>query len=132
MFKRAVISEFLRFAAIGALATVIHYAALILLVEVAHEPLIPSTSAGFTLGAVVSYSLNRRITFRHQPHFGRGLVKFVSLGSVGLGLNALIVAAFVHAGVQYILAQMTATGTILLWNFLVSRLLIFAPQRAAN
>src|ERR1700741_4351993 len=132
MLKRVAIREFLRFAAMAELRTVINSPAFIFLLEVAHQPLIPSTSVGFTLGAIVSYSLNRRITFRHQPHFGRGLVKFVSLGAVGFGLNSLIVAAFVHAGVQYILAQMTATGIILVWNFLVSRLLIFAPQRAAN
>src|SRR6266436_6301410 len=104
----AVLSEFLRFATVGALATVVHYSMLIALVELAHGPLIASTSAGFVLGAVVSYSLNRRITFRHQPDFGRGLVKFVSVGAVGLGLNALIVAGLAHAGIQYILAQMTA------------------------
>jgi putative flippase GtrA len=125
---RAVFGEFLRFAAVGVVATIVHYSILISLVELAHAPLIPSTSVGFVFGAVVSYALNRRITFSHQPDFGRGLLEFVAVGAVGLGLNALIVAGLARAGLQYILAQMVATGVVLMWNFIIARLVIFRPQ----
>jgi putative flippase GtrA len=64
---RAVFGEFLRFAAVGVVATIVHYSILISLVELAHAPLIPSTSVGFVFGAVVSYALNRRITFAISP-----------------------------------------------------------------
>lgn len=125
---RAVFGEFLRFAAVGIVATLVHYSILISLVELAHAPLVPSTSVGFMFGAVLSYTLNRRITFSHQPDFGRGLLKFVAVGAVGLGLNALIVAGLARAGLQYILAQMVATGVVLIWNFGIARLVIFGPQ----
>ncbi len=125
-------AEFLRFAAVGVLATATHYSILIFLVELVHAPLILSTSIGFTAGAVVSYALNRKITFRHQPHFGRGLIKFVLVGFVGLGINALIVAALTRAGLQYMIAQMFATGLVLVWNFSVARMIVFRPGAAVS
>jgi putative flippase GtrA len=125
---QAVVYEFLRFAAVGVVATIVHYSILVSLVELAHGPLIPSTSIGFVFGAMVSYGLNRRITFRHRPHFGRGLLKFIAVGAVGLCLNALIVAGLARARLPYILAQMAATGVVLVWNFAVARVLIFRPQ----
>ena len=129
---QAVLSEFLRFAAVGAVATIVHYSILIFLVELVHGPLIPSTSIGFVFGAMVSYVLNRRITFRHQPRFGRGLLKFIAVGAAGLGLNALIVAALAGARLPFILAQMAATAVVLVWNFAIARLVIFRQQTSGG
>jgi putative flippase GtrA len=125
---QTILYEFSRFAAVGAVATIVHYSVLISLVELAHGPLIPSTSTGFVFGAILSYGLNRRITFRHQPSFGRGLLKFIAVGAVGLGLNALIVAGLARGRLPYIPAQMAATGVVLVWNFAIARLVIFRPQ----
>jgi putative flippase GtrA len=129
---RIVLGEFLRFASVGVVATIAHYSILIALVELAYFPLIPSTSVGFVFGAWVSYVLNRRITFHHQPRFALGLMKFISVGAVGLGLNALIVAGLADAGLRYILAQIAATGIVLIWNFAIARFVIFRPQSAAS
>lgn len=126
-----IVHQFLRFAAVGAIATLIHYSILISLMELGRISLVLSTSVGFTVGAVVSYTLNRRITFDHQPHFGRGLFKFVAIGAIGLGLNALIVSELAAARTHYILAQMVATGVVLVWNFIMARLVIFRTQPVA-
>lgn len=117
--------QFLRFAAIGAVATAVHYAILIALVEGAGMDLLPSTSIGFIAGAVVSYTLNRRYTFETSQSFGRGLAMFIAVGFVGLGLNGLIVSLLARAGLLYILAQMIATGLVLIWNFAAARLVVF-------
>ena len=130
--ERTIASEFLRFAAVGVVATAIHYSILIFLVERMRAPLIPSTSTGFVAGAIVSFVLNRVITFRHQPSFARGLTKFVLIGFIGLGFNALIVAGLTQIRLPYILAQMIATGLVLVWNFTVARALIFRPTPAAS
>jgi putative flippase GtrA len=123
-----VFHEFLRFALVGSLATCVHYAILISLMERAHSPLVLSTSIGFVFGSLLSYTLNRRITFNHQPHFGRGLAKYVAVGTVGLGLNALIVAGLAYAGAPYMLAQVAASGVVLVWNFGAARIMVFRPQ----
>lgn len=125
ILQQPLAQQFLRFAAVGAGATCVHYAILIAMVELAHRPLVLATSLGFCGGAVVSYTLNRRLTFSHQPHFGLGLLKFVAVGLVGLGLNAAIVVGLTNLGLPYMIAQMAATGLVLIWNFTLSRLLIF-------
>ena len=117
--------QFLRFAAIGAVATAVHYAILIALVELAHAALLPATSTGFVAGAVVSYTLNRRYTFTTTRSFGRGLAIFIAVGFIGLALNGLIVSLLAQAGLLYILAQMIATGLVLIWNFFAARLVVF-------
>ena len=117
--------QFLRFAMVGAVATAVHYAILIALHEFAHVDLLPATSIGFVVGAVVSYTLNRRYTFESQQHFGRGLAMFIAVGCVGLFLNGLIVSLLTQAGLIYILAQMIATGLVLIWNFGAARLVVF-------
>ncbi len=117
--------QFLRFALVGAVATAVHYTILIALVEFADVEPLPATSAGFVAGAVVSYTLNRRYTFDSQQHFARGLITFIAVGFVGLFLNGLIVSTLVSAGLIYILAQMIATGLVLIWNFGAARLVVF-------
>ncbi|WP_374569628.1 GtrA family protein [Phenylobacterium sp.] len=125
---RRLAHEFLRFASVGVVATVVHYSILISLVELAHAPLVAATSAGFAVAAAVSYTLNRRYTFSHQPHFGAGLFKFIAVGLVGLGLNALIVGGLARAGLPYLLAQVIATGTVLMWNFTAARYVVFRAK----
>lgn len=122
---RRVASEFARFAAVGVVATCVHYSILIALVELAKMHVVPATSLGFIFAASVSYTLNRRFTFTHQPHFGRGLLKFVAVGAVGLTLNASIVGGLSHAGMPYLLAQIIATGAVLTWNFTIARFVVF-------
>lgn len=128
---RRLTGEFLRFVAVGAAATVVHYAILIGLVELLHAALIPATTAGFCGGAVTSYTLNRRVTFAHQPHYGRGLAKFIAISLVGMGLNALIVGTLARLGLPYLLAQVGATGACFFWNFTAARLLVFRAPKAA-
>ncbi len=47
------------------------------------------------------------------------------MASVGLGLNALLLDALVSQGMHYLVAQLLATGFILMTNYIVSRKWIF-------
>jgi putative flippase GtrA len=117
--------QFLRFAAVGAVATTIHYLTLIALVEVfAVEPL-AATLTGFAAGAVVGYSLNRRYTFDTRPAYASGLFKFLIVIGVGAAINTAIFAFFVRQGLHYMAAQVIATGIVLVWNYAGSRLVVF-------
>lgn len=126
---RPIVRQFVKFCMIGATATLIHYAILIALVELAEFPLIPATSLGFVAGATWSYTLNRRFTFDAKPQFHGGLIKFIAVGSIGLAINALIVYVVASFGVLYIIAQMFATGTVVLWNFTAARLIVFREKK---
>jgi putative flippase GtrA len=119
------VSQFLRFAAVGAVATTAHYALLIALTEWGGIDPVIATICGFFVGALVSYSLNRRFTFQTRPAYGKGLVKFLLVVAIGAAINAAIVAAFVSAGVHYMIGQVIATGLVLIWNFAAARFFVF-------
>lgn len=125
MLARSVVRDFLRFTAVGAVATAAHYAVLLALAELAGMHPVPASVCGFIVGAIVSYSLNRIYTFQVRPAYARGLAKFFLVVAVGALLNGAIVAFFVHAGLHYMLAQVIATGVVLIWNFAGARLVVF-------
>jgi putative flippase GtrA len=109
--------RFVRFALVGAIATGIQYAILVLLVRGFSVAPTPASCAGFILSAIVNYHLNYRFTFRsHRPH-GPAAAKFAVLAGAGLLINAGIMHALVAAGALYLLAQACATAVVLLWNF---------------
>lgn len=123
----SVARQFVRFAAFGAVATAAHYTLMIGLIELGHTPPLWATTAGFVLGAIVSYTLNRRFTFDETPAFGRGLMLFLCVAAIGLVLNGAIFAVL-HGpplSLPYLLAQVIATGLVLIWNFLGARLFVF-------
>ncbi|MBY0563986.1 MAG: GtrA family protein [Hyphomonadaceae bacterium] len=117
--------QLVRFVAVGAVATAVHYAILIALVELAGMPPVFSTTAGYAAGTVVSYVLNRRFTFKSNAPHHASFPKFVALNAIGMLLNGAIFAALISLGVWYVLAQVIATGLVLIWNFLGARFFAF-------
>ena len=115
----------MRFACAGLAATSVHYAILVALVEIWQVGPVLATTIGFSAGAFVSYVLNRRYTFKAPGQFGHGLAKYYGVMSVGLVLNAIIVAVLSGGGLPYLVAQIIATGAVLIWNFLTARLVVF-------
>jgi putative flippase GtrA len=119
------VRQFLRFASVGAVATVVHYGVLIALVELAGVGAVLATSLGFLAGVVVSYALNRRLTFVTRQPIGTAFIKYLLALTVGLAINGGIVAGLQPLGLHYLIAQVIATGVVLFWNFGASRYLVF-------
>lgn len=119
------VRQFARFLAVGAAATALQYAVLLALVELAHAPKVTSSAVGYLCGAVASYLLNRRFTFQSDIAHGKGFAKFMVVNLIGLGLNTLIFSVVLAFGAHYVLAQVTATGLVLIWNYLGARLFVF-------
>jgi putative flippase GtrA len=125
MLAREVVRDFLRFATVGAVATAAHYAVMIALVQFGGVDPVVATVCGFAVGAVVSYTLNRRYTFAVRPAYMRGFLKFAIVIGIGAVLNAGIVAFFIRLGLHYMIAQVIATLVVLIWNFAGARLIVF-------
>jgi putative flippase GtrA len=120
------VRQFLRFAAAGAVATLVQYAVLIALVEAAGVEEVPAAVGAYICGTITSYLLNRRFTFADtQISFGRAFAKFALVNLIGLGLNTGLFVLLTGAGMHYILAQMIATGLVLIWNYAGARLFVF-------
>lgn len=117
--------QFTRFAIVGAVGTACHYIVLVLGVELAGMTPTIATTAGFCVGAWTNYQLHARFTFGVGRSTG-ALSRFLLTAATGALLNMLLV----HLGTDvlrahYLLVQVLATGAVLVWNFVLSRLWVF-------
>jgi putative flippase GtrA len=126
-----IIGQFLRFAAVGAGATGVHYVVSYLMLETGRIGPAAATTIGYACGALVSYVLNRVFTFDRRIAFAMGLAKYAAVIGAGLAINTGIVAGLVAGGVSYWPAQIVATGLVLFWNFFASRKLVFGAAPGA-
>lgn len=114
----AIAGRFLRFLLVGGFATGVHYAVLVSAVRLLGWDPVPAAAAGFIVGAVVNYLLNRSFTFGSDAPHAVAVPRFASIAFAGL----LLTVALVHVGTDvfgwhYLVAQALATGVVLLWNF---------------
>ncbi|WP_343712520.1 GtrA family protein [Inquilinus sp.] len=124
--------QFARYASVGAVATAMHYAVLVGLVESGDAAPLPATLAGYVAGGLVSYPLNRRLTFAGgRPHREAGW-RFTAVAASGFAWTALLMALLVgRLGAPYLPAQAATTLIVLIWGFLANRLWTFArPEKA--
>jgi putative flippase GtrA len=120
--------RFFKFSLVGACATAIHYAVLTALVELGHLRAVVGSTIGFVIAATVNYALNRRFTFESSAKHAVALPKFLTVALLGAAMNAAVVGWFeAHTTIHYLLAQVCATFTVLLWNFTVNALWTFKP-----
>lgn len=126
-YRNMVVKQFLRFSGVGAIGTAGHYLTLVLLVEVAGVDAVPASLAGFVVGALINYHLNRTYTFRSDVAHRVAMPKFFTIAAIGALLNTLIMSLAVNQlGLHYLLSQVLATGIVLVWGFAGNRLWTFS------
>jgi putative flippase GtrA len=117
------------FTTVGAVATAGHYTLYILLVEFGIASPVLSATLGYSLGALISYWLNHRITFRSDRPHRSAMPRFALVVGTGIALNtALVALAYEAFRLQYLLAQLFATMVVFLFNYSASRHWAFASR----
>jgi putative flippase GtrA len=118
--------QFSAFFGVGVVAAVVHYGVLIGLVEAGGLDPVPATLLGYIAGGVVSYALNRRLTYASdRPHVEAGW-RFAVVAAVGFGLTGAFMHGFTRwFGVPYLPAQVVTTGIVLFWSFVAHKLWTF-------
>jgi putative flippase GtrA len=117
---------------VGVIATAIHYAILIVLVQGGFAATVSASSIGFAASVLVNYALNRSFTFRSRRAHADALPRFMIVALIGLGLNGSLVWLFhVSVGLHYLLAQVLATAGTLFSNFVLNRTWAF-PQASLS
>ncbi|MEO6080390.1 MAG: GtrA family protein [Steroidobacteraceae bacterium] len=116
------VAQFLRFAMVGALCTVIQYLLLAAGVEWLEMDAVVASTLGYLASAVANYLLNRRYTYGSGAPHATLVLRFVAVLVTGLALNTLFMQ-LLHGYLQwqYMLAQLCATAVNLLWNFSAHR-----------
>jgi putative flippase GtrA len=118
--------QWLRFAIVGASNTVLSTGAYAGLRAAGVNYLLAATLA-FALGALNSYALNRRWTFRSQARRAPELARFLCTQLVGLACNLALLAELVEvAGVHQLVAQALAFPAASAVTFALSRQWAFA------
>jgi putative flippase GtrA len=126
--RKILARQFSAFAGVGLVAAVVHYGTLIGLVEAGGAGPVVATLAGYVLGGIVSYVLNRRFAFKSDRPHREATWRFALVAFVGFVLTGLFMALFNgRLGIPYLLAQVMTTGVVLVWSFVANRLWTFSP-----
>ena len=118
---RQALPQLMRYAAVGAVATLVHYVWLVVCVELAAWPAWLASGFGAVAGAQVAYYGNRRFTFAHQGARATSWPRFQATALLGAVGGMGVVALAVRMGLYYLLAQMLATLLMLLLTFGINR-----------
>lgn len=123
--------QLLAYVVAGGITAVAHYAMLIGLVELAAVDPVPATLAGFGLGAVVSYSLNRWLTFDATRSHAQAGWRFAVIAAGGFVLTGMLMHLFVaRAGLPYLPMQFVTTSIVMAFSFLGHKFFSFADRAA--
>lgn len=126
-------AQFVRFAAVGAVGTLAHYAVLWLGTDLLGWPAVWASGAGALLGSAVNYLLNYHFTFASgKPHLEAASKFYAIAGSAWLintGLMGLLTSGLSW---NHWLAQLLTTGICLIWNFAGSKLWAFRHNPATG
>lgn len=121
--------RFGRFLGVGLAATAVQYAVLVAGVELLGMRPVRASAAGFVLGAILNYLLNRLLTFRSTVPHAVGAPRFLVIMGLGLVANSLLMLLLSgYLGWNYVLSQILTTGVVMLWNFLGHSLWTFGGR----
>ncbi len=119
---RRLARQFAAFFGVGLLAAVTHYGVLIWLVEIEGMPVVPATLIGYVLGGLISYLLNRMMTFEATRSHREAGWRFAVVAGMGFLLTGLLMSLFhTRWAIPYLIAQVMTTGIVLVWSFLAHK-----------
>ena len=125
--NKQTLRQFVIFSMMGAIGTSGHYLTLIFLVELWEVEAAIATTAGFIVGAFINYILNYHITFKSNKSHREALVKFLLIAAIGAVINTLIMYLGTSSlQYHYLPVQVIATLIVLLWNFTINKIWVFA------
>src|SRR5262252_5437188 len=115
-------AQFLRYGGAGAIGTAAHFATLAALVQFAGAGPVGASTVGAVVGAVISYALNYRFTFASRRAHHVALPRFGAITAAGVVLNAAVLSAMLaFIRPHYLIAQVVATGAVLIAGFVANR-----------
>ncbi len=121
--------QLLAFGLAGGITALAHYGLLIALVEGAGVDPVPATLAGYVLGALVSYTLNRWLTFDATRSHAQAGWRFAVIAAGGFALTWLLMHLFVaRLGLPYLPMQLVTTGLVMVFSFLGHKSFSFADR----
>jgi putative flippase GtrA len=129
-FPIRIVGQYLRFALVGVSNTLLSTAVYAAFVRLS-VPYLVASALAFAIGALNSYVLNRGWTFRSGGRPVPELARFACVQAVGLAVNLMLLAAFVHgARLPHLHAQLLAFPLASVVTFALSRQWAFRDGRS--
>jgi dolichol-phosphate mannosyltransferase len=115
--------QFIKFAIVGTIGTVVDFSILIFLKEFLGFNLYVANGISFSCAVLNNYTWNSLWTFGDQAkHHAQQLAQFAVVSIIGLALSQGFLYAFHDIlGLWYIMAKGLAIVCVLFWNFLANR-----------
>ncbi|WP_090861857.1 GtrA family protein [Paraburkholderia diazotrophica] len=121
--------RFFRYAGVGVVGTAAQYCTLVALVASGLTGPVGGSVSGAVAGAVVNYELNRRYTFSTRAPIILTLPKFAATACFGMLINGLVMKWLaVDLGINYLIAQVVATGVVLVATFSINSVWTFRQK----
>ena len=109
---------FIIYLIISAVSTLADLSILYLLTSLAGIHYLFSALAGYSIGSVVNYSLNKKYNFRDKQKVMMQFPIYMSIALIGLIFTQILLALFVEIfDLWYIYAKLLASLVVLIWNF---------------
>jgi putative flippase GtrA len=113
----------------GSVAVIIHFSILTVLVEIYSANPTLSTSLGFCVGTIFNYLLQYHWTYSASGDHRKVFLIYISVTLSMLCMNALLFWIQVELiGVHYLLAQIMATGVVMLLNYVINTKFTFSTE----
>ncbi len=124
--RTGLLRQLLSYASVGVVATFVHYAVLVGLVERMGWRAVPATLAGYVFGGVVAYALNRRHTFASGRAHAEAGWRFAMVAFAGFCLTYVLMSLLVdRLGAPYLPAQLATSIIAMFMTFAINRLWTF-------
>ena len=110
------------------IATVVDFAVLAGLVELASLNYLYASAISYLCGMITNFTLNKFLNFKNKSKevFTQFLL-FIIVALIGLGLNQLILYVSVDLiGIHYLVAKIISVGIVMFWSFFGHKKLTFA------
>ena len=120
--------QFIKFAVVGGIGTVINLAVLYTLTEYAGMFYLYSATAAFVVAVINNFVLNTVWTFGHAlgENTAGKFAKFAAVSLASLAVNLCVLWFFTElAGIYYLVSQVLAIGVALIINFFGNKLWTF-------
>jgi putative flippase GtrA len=119
--------QFSRFIAVGVLNTAVGYAVIFGCMYAAGMGPELSNIAGYAVGLVVSYVMNRNYTFGSKQEPRREIVRFLVVFGIAYGANMLVLLALINggSGLNAGVAQVVAGVAYIAVSYLLSKFYVF-------
>lgn len=130
--------QFVRFLMVGVANTIVGLSVMYLLLHLAGLSYWTSTFLGNSVGAVVSFFLNRSFTFRSQSSVFKSMLRFVAVilfcyfVSYTLGRNLvdwMLSNSGLTSGIKTDIAVLISTGFYTVLNYLLQKIFVFKSTR---